>query len=185
MEMEVGAAKLFDVPGTNRPLNEISLSAGEVAKFWSRVSRQGLDDCWPWAAGAAGSGYGQMAVATVGGRVFLSASRIAWFLAHGRQPLGFVCHSCDNPICVNPRHLWLGDAASNIRDMVRKGRKRTSLPHSLPYKGEGSCGRGHEYTPENTYVFGRVRACRACRLLATNRYRARKALARRAEQAPA
>jgi hypothetical protein len=51
------------------------------------------------------------------------ASRWAWILAHGPVPAGlFVCHHCDNPLCVRPEHLFIGTVQDNSDDMVRKGR---------------------------------------------------------------
>lgn len=61
----------------------------------------------------------------------LTASRVAWQMASGAIPDGlFVCHRCDNPMCVNPAHLFLGTAKENAVDMSTKGRARTS-----PYVG--------------------------------------------------
>jgi hypothetical protein len=51
------------------------------------------------------------------------AHRVAWTLANGPIPAGMhVLHTCDNPPCCNPGHLWLGTQADNMADMARKGR---------------------------------------------------------------
>jgi hypothetical protein len=72
-----------------------------------------------------------------------------------------VCHSCDNRLCCNPAHLWVGTRKQNMEDCLAKARhdsmKRTHCPA------------GHEYTPENTYWKNGckdrpnpARMCRAC-----------------------
>ena len=55
--------------------------------------------------------------------------RVAWELANGSIPDGMcVCHTCDNPRCINPDHMFLGTIADNLQDMTNKGR-RAQLPH--------------------------------------------------------
>jgi hypothetical protein len=76
--------------------------------------------CWNWQSRIDSKGYGHM---RFGGREML-AHRLAWLLFRGEDPgARFVLHKCDNPLCVNPDHLFLGDAGDNIRDCGAKGRR--------------------------------------------------------------
>ena len=84
----------------------------------------GADGCWNWTgAKFKGTGYGQI---QVNGRP-KRAHRVAWELSNGPVPAGvLVLHRCDNPSCVNPTHLFLGDHQANYDDMVSKGRRKVA-----------------------------------------------------------
>ena len=77
------------------------------------------DECWPW-LGAKRRGYGLI---WADGRK-RPAHQVAWELANGEPfPTGMhACHTCDNPSCVNPAHIFPGTRSDNLRDAVRKGR---------------------------------------------------------------
>jgi hypothetical protein len=110
---------------------------GDAIRFWSKVDRSGGDDaCWDWLAGRS-RGYGTFyshikgmrRAPGIGVRLGISAHRFSWFLAHGPIPDGMhVLHHCDNRLCQNPRHLFLGTNQDNIDDMVSKGRHLPSRP---------------------------------------------------------
>lgn len=99
------------------------LTATTIGRFRSRVDSSG-PDCWPWTGSINEHGYGTLQIGGRAGRRE-RAHRIAFSLANGDIPPGMaVCHSCDNPACCRPDHLWLGTQADNLRDMFRKGRAR-------------------------------------------------------------
>lgn len=86
--------------------------------FWGNIRVGTSDECWPWLR-ATTDGYG---VLNINGKQW-RAHRYAYVLTYGSIADGmFVCHKCDNPICCNPAHLWLGTLADNHRDMTEKRR---------------------------------------------------------------
>ena len=103
-------------------------------KFWPHVTRGAPHECWAW-GGAKMKKDGRGCV-SLNGRTE-TAPRVAWFVAHGEWPPShiFVCHTCDNPNCVNPSHLWLGNNAANMKDAARKGRLWAQVD-SAQIKGE-------------------------------------------------
>lgn len=102
--------------------------AGLAPRFWAKVRLGGASECWNWTASLTGSSsirYGQFALprAADGRQVHCYAHRMAWILTHGAIPDGLkVCHRCDNPLCCNPTHLFLGTQAENLQDAIDKGR---------------------------------------------------------------
>lgn len=83
--------------------------------------------CWGWSGYVNNSGYGSV---TVNNKV-MYAHRISYAI-NFEDPKGlFVCHKCDNPICSNPEHLFLGDYRDNLHDLLKKGLKKNArLPPS-------------------------------------------------------
>ena len=82
-------------------------------------------DCLIWTK-ACSSGYGVISIAT--GRV-RGAHVVAFFLHHGRWPIGVLRHRCDTPSCCNIDHLIEGTQSENIYDAVAKGRWPTGTKH--------------------------------------------------------
>lgn len=96
-------------------------------RFWSKVIILADDNqCWLWTAFCQERGYGWFGYNGKSVR----AHKIAWILPNYVIPDGMeICHSCDNPRCCNPKHLFLGTHKENMDDRDRKGR-------NINHKGE-------------------------------------------------
>ncbi len=104
--------------------NECRKHVSVERRFIGKVSKTGADGCWVWMANTFRNGYGGF---TLNGKHTL-AHRASWVIFNGEIPTGLqVLHKCDNSLCVNPDHLFLGTAADNIYDMVSKGRQRNQF----------------------------------------------------------
>ena len=83
--------------------------------------RKDESGCWIWMASCAGKGYGQIKLP--GERRQIYAHRLSYLIHKGPLPEGkHICHTCDNPRCVNPDHLFVGTSQDNHDDMKNKGR---------------------------------------------------------------
>ena len=135
--------------GTPTPPFEPMGQGAVEERFWSRVEK--LDTCWLWRGFISKRGYGSYCVANSPWGT-PSAHRIAWILCRGPIPDGMtldhLADRCGNKHCVNPDHLEVVTALENHR------RWADGITH---------CGRGHEFTPENTYTSRQGwRRCRTC-----------------------
>jgi hypothetical protein len=98
----------------------------DIDRFWSKVDKSPghgpRGDCWIWTAAKSTHGYGVFGVPEYG--TFL-AHRFSMLVENGGLPANLmVCHTCDNPPCVNPSHLFMGTASDNFRDCIKKGRHK-------------------------------------------------------------
>jgi len=158
-------------------------------RFLSRI-RIVDGGCWIWTGSINKHGYGK---AHELGRS-ITAHRLSWILHFGPIPNlhpgphgTCVCHTCDVPCCVNPKHLWLGCLSDDMRDCVSKGRhgsKRRSAKQIAAWKSNGRnaglcaaqvrrekthCIRGHPLSGDNLYIHRGRRNCLACRKEAERR----------------
>lgn len=139
------------------PKMKISITA--PLRFLIKLRSSGECILWPYKRTAKGYGCFMFAGSNV------RAHRISYMLHVGSVPNGLlVCHACDVPACVNPRHLWLGTNTENMQDAVNKGRlKRVIKRRPVRRREKTHCRRGHRFTPESTSVCARGRECLICR----------------------
>ena len=115
----------------------MKLGSGDPAevRFWRHVDRPSESGCWLWTA-AVVTNYGHFTGderLASGHKKAVKAHRFSWELANGPIPRGlFVCHTCDVPLCVNPRHLYVGTQTDNMADRALRGR-------APDFSGERSC----------------------------------------------
>lgn len=93
-------------------------------RFWNLVDSFGKtsDECWPWTGGRWNNEYGVFKMYYNGEWKRYKAHRVAYRLHYGVDLEHLGCHTCDNPWCVNPYHIFDGTNADNLADMKNKGR---------------------------------------------------------------
>jgi hypothetical protein len=146
-------------------------------RFWEKVVKSD-EGCWPWTGSLNSDGYGSIFVGPKRGKTGRATHVCLELHGHNRPSLKHhALHTCDNPSCVNPDHLWWGTHAENMADMRAKGR--------LDYSGfrkfwetpgvdrqHTHCKKGHELVGGNLYVSPKGRRqCHVCMKARKKAYR--------------
>ncbi len=135
-----------------------------IDRFWPKINK--TETCWLWTATVQSDGYGMIKTVSLTDKInrMRLAHRVSYEISFGEIPSGLlVLHKCDNPPCVNPDHLFLGTDKANAIDRDKKNRHRGPVAEN---KIKTHCIHGHEFTKENTYLYGENlthRSCRICR----------------------
>lgn len=137
-------------PQHDAVMKEFPMSIAKT-RFDSRVIRS--EGCWRWGGSTNTKGYGRI---KINGQDIL-AHRLAWTLHKGEIPSGMlICHKCDNPVCVNPDHLFIGTQRDNIRDAAAKGRIASGERHGMntrPDRRSFGSANGQSKLSENSVAF--------------------------------
>jgi hypothetical protein len=109
-------------------------------RFWQNVARTtDAAQCWNWIGYRTADGYGQYN--------HKSSHRTAWELTNGSIAEGLcVCHTCDNPPCCNPAHLFLGTPRDNAQDATRKGHMKKDYHAPVLVKEKSTSQNCQRYT---------------------------------------
>lgn len=129
--------------------------ASLAIRLLSKAKLDKKTGCWVWVGAKINTGRGAV---SVNGKI-ITAHRCAYTVFRGEIGGLCVCHHCDNPLCINPEHLFLGTHLDNMRDMAAKGRKKKT-----------KCKRGHPLKEPNLSFYKGTRFCKKCRKLSARRF---------------
>jgi hypothetical protein len=104
-------------------------------RFWPKVICDLKTGCWLWTATRNEKGYGLIGSGGRGNTML--AHRAAWLIHHGKLPDDDALHTCDNPPCVRPDHLYDGTDAHNQRDVSERGRNQGRFPKGAAHPWPG------------------------------------------------
>lgn len=113
-------------------LIKVSRASPTKHRFWAKVDKLGpihpiCGRCWEWTASTI-NGYGRFGV----NYSLIFAHRYSWEIHNGKIPDGLhVLHFCDNPLCVNPKHLFVGTQQDNVNNCIGKERQTRGEAHGM------------------------------------------------------
>lgn len=139
-------------------INGHEYTKDRIDLFASLVEVHGYNKCWPWKGHKRGKGYGGFNIRVNGEWKERYAHRIAWHLNFGEIPEGmYICHHCDNPLCCNPWHLFMGTKGDNNRDkgMKKRGRGPIGVDAPLAKLNEDDI-RAIRASKRNNYILGEI-----------------------------
>lgn len=100
----------------------VELTEKEISRFWPKVDIKGEDECWLWKNKWSGDDYGTFTIYRNNTEITYRSHRVSLYLKTGIQ--GDVArHSCDTPLCCNPKHLDWGTIQDNMDDMIKRNRQ--------------------------------------------------------------
>ena len=91
-----------------------------LEKFWSKVNK--TESCWFWTGSKNRDGYGLFGWTDADSKGVLAHRFSAKHIGNMTIDQMLVCHTCDTPACVNPKHLFIGTQGDNMKDKMIKGR---------------------------------------------------------------
>ena len=127
-----------------------------IKRFWCRVDKKDGNDCWEWLAGRNPGGYGIFGIHSG----YIPAHRFSLMLHLNRELSSkeYACHRCNNPACVNPKHLYIGSAKTNGQDRSRRIKAEQHRRQSLgPEIAEDSIDK-----PEDDFVTDEIIRSLSC-----------------------
>lgn len=101
-------------------------------KFWNQIKKGGPNECWPWSGSKGANGYGRFGFKSLMKKDQRGTHCIAWVL-HNHQLIKNnmqILHTCDNQLCCNPKHLYMGTPLDNMKDRDKRGRGNKSRKFS-------------------------------------------------------
>jgi len=102
------------------------LSKNKPEDVWKQINRKSEDECWEWIGKSLSKGYGHLRI----NNKDCYSHRMVYIETYGSIPEGLcILHTCNNPKCCNPKHLYVGTHADNMEQMSKDGRSNMGEKH--------------------------------------------------------